>query len=85
MPTCDSGLSNKKNTLEKRLHPSKVSKLDHVTLKLICHCICNLKPQNGDGSEGIKSEHLINAGKSLNVLILLLFRAIVIHGHYPHN
>ena len=27
----------------------------------------------------------INAGNSLNVLLSLLFRAMVIHGHYPRN
>ena len=58
-----------------------------VTPELICHCIHvgKLKPGKGDGSEGFRSDHLINAGKSLNVLLVLLFRAIAIHGHYPHN
>ena len=37
------------------------------------------------GSEEFRSDHLIIAGKSLNVLLSLLFRAIAIHGHYPHN
>ena len=85
VPTSDSDLSNIKNTLVERLHPSEVSNLDHVTPKLICRCIGTLKPGKGDGSEGFRSDHLINAGKSLNVLLSLLFRAIVIHGHYPHN
>ena len=62
-----------------------MSNLDHVTPELICHCIGKLKSGKGDGSEGFRSNHLINAGKSLNDLLSLLFGAIVIHGHYPHN
>ena len=85
MPTSDSDLSNIKNTLVERLHPSEVSNLDHMTPELICHCIGKLKPGKGNGSEGFRSDHLINVGKSLNVLLSLLFRAIVIHGHYPRN
>ena len=85
MPTSDSDLSNIKNTLVERLLPSEVSNLDHVTPELICHCIGKLKPGKGDGSEGLRSDHLINAGKSLNVLLSLLSRAIVIHGNYPRN
>ena len=56
-----------------------------MTPELICHCIGKLKPGKGDGSEGFRSDHLINAGNSLNVLLSLLFRAMVIHGHYPRN
>ena len=41
VPTSDSDLSNIKNTLVERLHPSEVSNLDHVTPELICHCIVN--------------------------------------------
>ena len=63
MPTNDSDRSNIKNTLVERLHPSEVSNLDHVTPELICHCIGKLKPGKGDGSEGFRSDHLINAGK----------------------
>ena len=85
MPTSDSDLSNIKNTLVERLHPSEVSNLDHVTPELFCHCIGKLKPGEGDDSEGFRSDHLINAGKSLNVLLSLLFRAIVVRGHYPCN
>ena len=85
VPTSDSDLSNIKNTLVERLHPSEVSNLDHVTPELICPCIGKLKPGKGDGSEGFRSDHLIDAGKSLNVLLSLLFRTIVIHGHYPRN
>ena len=85
VPTSNSDLSNIKNTLVERLHLSEVSNLDHVTPDLICHCIEKLKPGKGDGSEGFRSDHLINADKSLNVLLSLLFRAIVIHGHYPRN
>ena len=44
-----------------------------------------MKPGKGDGSEGFRSDHLINAGKNLNVLLSLLFRAIVIYGHYLRN
>ena len=85
MPITDIDLSNIKSTLVERLHPLEVSNLDHVTPELICHCIGKLKPGKGDGSEGFRSDHLINAGKSLNILLSLLFRAIVIHGHYPRN
>ena len=69
LPTSDSDLSNIKNTLVERLHPSEVSNLDHVTPELVCHCIGKLKPGKGDGSEGFRSDHLINACKSLNVLL----------------
>ena len=85
VPTSHSDLSNIKNTIVERLHPSEVSNLDRVTPELICHCIGKLKPGKGDGSEGFKSDHLINAGNSLNVILSLLFRAMVIHGHYPRN
>ena len=85
MPTSDNDLSNIKNTIVERLHPSEVSNLDHVTPELICHCIGKLKPGKGDGSDGFRSDHLIDAGNSLNVLLSLLFRAMVIYGHYPRN
>ena len=85
VPTSDSDLSNIKNTLGERLHPSEVSNLDRVTPELICHCIGKLKPGKGDGSKGFRSDHHINAGNSLNVLLSLLFRVMVIHGHYPRN
>ena len=74
MPTSDSDLSCIKYTLVERLHPSEVSNLDHVTPELICHYIGKLG--KGDGSEGFKSDHLINAGKSLNVLLSLLFNIL---------
>ena len=70
VPTSDSDLSNIKNTLVERLHPSEVSNLDLVTPELICHCIGKLKPGKGEGSEGFRSDQLINAGKSSNVLEL---------------
>ena len=62
-----------------------MSNLDRVTPELICHCIGKLKPGKGDGSEGFRSDHLINAGNNFNVLLSLLFRAMVIYGHYPRN
>ena len=73
MPTSVSNLSIVKNTVVKRLHPSEVSKLDHVTPELICHCTCKLKPGKGDGNERFKSGHIIHSGQSLNYLLPLLF------------
>ena len=52
-----------------------MTETDKVLLRLI----------KGDCSEVFRSDHLINADKSLNALLSLLFRAIVIHGHYPRN
>ena len=79
MPTSDSDLSNIKNTLVERLHPSKLSNLDHVTPELICQCIKKLKPGKGDGSEGFRSDHIFNAGK-----IFKCFTFIVIQCYcYP--
>ena len=38
-----------------------------------------------DGSSGIYSNHIINAGKKLHVLLSLLFNMMLVHGYSPHN
>ena len=72
MLTSDIDLSNIKNTLVERLHPSEVSNLDDATPELICHCIGKLVHGKGDGSQGFKSNHLINTSKRLNFSFIVV-------------
>ena len=71
VPTSDSDLSNIKNTMVERLHPSEVSNLDRVTPELICHCIGKLKPGQGDGCllDAPKVFDRVHYGKLFNILL----------------
>ena len=53
VPTSHSDLSNIKNTLVERLHPSEVANLDHVTPELICPCIGKLNQERVAKDSGL--------------------------------
>ena len=52
-----------------------------MTPNLISHCIKQLKKGKSDGSCGFKSDHLINGGPRLHVLLSVLFNSMLIHGY----
>lgn len=62
-----------------------VSCLEDITPELISRCIGKLKPGKGDGCDGFSTDHLIHSGRRLHILLSLLFRMIIVHGHMPHN
>ena len=59
------------------------SKSAIITPNIICTCITRLKPGKDDGDLGFKSDHLINGGRRLHVVLSLLFNSMIIHGYTP--
>ena len=49
----------------------------YVTSDIIAQCIKRLKRSKSDGNYGFKSDHLINGGKRLHILLSMLFREYV--------
>ena len=45
--------------------------------------ISQVKNNKSDGHKGFNSNHLINGSNRMNVLLSLLFKAMLTHGHYP--
>ena len=53
----------------------------YVTSDIIVHCIKRLKRSKSDDNYGFKSDHLINGGKRLHILLSMLFRSMLIRGY----
>ena len=54
----------------------------YVTSDIIAQCIKRLKRSKSDGKYGFKSDHLINGGKILHILLSMLFQ---IHGYNAND
>ena len=57
----------------------------YVTSDIIAQCIKRLKRSKSDGNYGFKSDHLINGGKRLHILLSMLFRSMLIHGYNAND
>ena len=55
-----------------------------VTPMLISNCVTYLKKQKSVGDKCFNSNHIINGGHRLSILLtFLLFNAMLVHGYYP--
>ena len=54
-------------------------------LKLYFLSYFRLKRSKSDGNYGFKSDHLINGGKRLHILLSMLFRSMLIHGYNAND
>ena len=57
----------------------------YVTSDIIAQCIKRLKRSKSDGNYGFKSDHLINGGKRMHILLSMLFRSMLIHGYNAND
>ena len=56
-----------------------------MTSDIIAQCIKRLKRSKRDGNYGFKSDHLINGGKRLHIVLSMLFKSMLIHGYNANN
>ena len=56
-----------------------------ITTFIIGQCIIQLKTRKDDDSEGFNSNHLINGGHHMHILLSLLFNCMIVHGHTPKD
>ena len=57
----------------------------YVTSDIFAQCIKRLKRSKSDGNYGFKSDHLINGGKRLHILLSMLFKSMLIHGYNAND
>ena len=50
---------------------------------LISNCVTYLKKNKSDGDKCLNSNHIINGGHRLSILLSFLFNAMLVHGYYP--
>ena len=50
---------------------------------LISNCVTYLKKNKSDGDKCFNSNHIINGGHRLFILLSFLFNAMLVHGYYP--
>ena len=56
-----------------------------MTSDIIAQCIKRLKRRKSDGNYGFISDHLINGGKRLHILLFMLFKSMLIHGYNAND
>ena len=52
-------------------------------LLILTHVFSNKKKYKSDGDKSFNSNHLINCYDRVNVILSLMFKAMLTHGHYP--
>ena len=57
----------------------------YVTSDIIVQCIKRLKRGKSDGIYGFQSDHYINGGKRLHILLSMLFKSMLIHGYNAND
>ena len=82
VPTSDTELSSINAEIDNRINCYNVRDIV-ITPAHINTCISQLKNNKSDGHKGFNSNHLINGSNRMNVLLSLLFKAMLTHGHYP--
>ena len=81
VPTSDNELSSINAEIDDRINCYNVRDIV-ITPAHINTCISQLKNNKSDGHKGFNSNHLINGSNCMNVLLSLLFTAMLTHGHY---
>ena len=82
VPTSDTELSSINAEIDDRINCYNVRDIC-VTPAHINTCISQLKNNKSDGHKCFNSNHLINGSNRVNVLLSLLFKTMLTHGHYP--
>ena len=82
VPPSDTELSSIYTEIDDIIHCYNVRDII-ITPAHINTCISQLKNNKSDGHTGFNSNHLINGSIRVNVLLSLLFKAMLTHGHYP--
>lgn len=54
-----------------------------ITPHVIQSCMLKLNRDKSDGNLGFNSNHLINGGHRLHVMLSMLFNSMLVHGYYP--
>ena len=81
VPTPDNEMAHITNDISNRI--SNTVCTINVTPDIINDCIAKLKHGKSVGNIGFNSNHFVHDGRRIRVLLLLLFNAMMIHGHYP--
>jgi hypothetical protein len=56
-----------------------------ITPYTVRTCINKLKPGKSDGKDNFYSDHLINSGDRLFVLLSIVFNSMIVHGYTPDD
>ena len=75
-----SHITNIKHELEKR---KRILTLPVITVRNIDQAVKLLNKGKSDGNLGLNSNHLINGGNKLYVLVSLLFNAMIVYSYTP--
>ena len=84
VPTNDIELTEIQDVIDRGISYDEFNRF-RITPFIIYQCIIQLKTGKHDGSEGFNSNHLINGGHRLYVLLSLLFNCMIVHGHTPKD
>ena len=84
VPTSDSEMQSLYSILNNDIHRDQLQDI-YVTSDIVAQCITRLKISKGDGNYGFKSDHLINGGKRLHILLSMLFQSMLIHGYKAND
>ena len=80
VPTNDSELTEIQDVIDRGISYDEFTRF-RITPCIIGQCIIQLKTGKDGGSEGFNSNHLINGGHRLLVVLSLLFNCMMVHGH----
>ena len=56
-----------------------------ITQMIITSCISKLKTDKPDGDIAFNSNHLIHGSQRVDVMLSMLFNAMLYHGYYPSD
>ena len=79
VPTSDSDMTEDRDALHDNLLTCDESLIHGLKSDIMVLCISKLKSGKSDGNRGFTSDHLLNSGKRLHILLSLLFKSILFH------
>ena len=79
VPTSDAEMQSLYSIVNNGINRDQLQDI-YVTSDILAQCINRLKRSKSDDNYGFKSDHLINRGKTLHILISMLFRSMLIYG-----
>ena len=82
VPTSDTELSSINAEMDEKINCYNVRDI-FITLAHINTCISQIKKYKSAGDKSFNSNHLINCSNHVNVILSLMFKAMLTHGHYP--
>ena len=84
VPTSDAEMQSLYSIVNNGINRDQLQDI-YVTSDIIAQCIKRLKRSKIDGNYGFKSDHLINGGKRLHILLSMLFKSMLIHGYNAND